>query len=179
METNEIWKDIPEYEGYYQVSNLGRVKSVKRIIYRIDGKIKTFKERILKATIGSSGYLVAGLSKDGKLKKFTVHKLVAVSFLGHKPCGQKEVVDHIDNNQFNNRLDNLQLTTQRHNASKDKKGGTSKYIGVCWHKNANKWMARIKLNGKENYLGYFTDEIEASKAYQNALKKFGGYNGNR
>jgi hypothetical protein len=173
----EIWKDIPNYEGYYQVSNLGSVKSLKRVICRSNGVIQTFKERILKAAIGSREYLLVGLSKDGKTKTFQVHKLVAMAFLGHKPCGMKMVVDHIDNNQLNNRVDNLQLTTQRHNTSKDKSGGTSKYIGVYWCRLNKKWGATIRLNGKVNYLGYFNDEIKASEAYQNALKKFGGYNG--
>lgn len=175
--TKEIWRDVPDYEGLYQVSNLGIVKSLERVIYRSNGHPQTFKERILKAATSISGYLVVALSKYGKLKTFKVHQLVAMAFLNHIPCGNKMVVDHIDNDKLNNRADNLQITTHRHNSTKDIKGGTSKYIGVCWHKKAKKWSSSIRINGKQNHLGIFKNELEASNAYQNALKELGGYNG--
>ena len=165
----EIWKDIPEYEEYYQVSNLGRVKNLKRFVKAKSNSTRLVKERILKANIDSTGYLVAGLSKDGKTKTFAVHQLVAMAFLNHTPCGHKMVVDHIDNDKLNNRVDNLQITTVRHNSSKDKKGGTSKYQGVYWDKGTNKWASKIRINYKAKFLGRFDTEIEASEAYQNEL----------
>lgn len=172
----EIWKDIPNYEGYYQVSNIGRVKSLER---KVKGKgERLISEKILKPYYTGGGYDAVALMKNGIKKTSQIHKLVAIAFLGHKPCGHNQVVDHIDNNKLNNRLDNLQLTTQRHNLSKDRKGGTSKYTGVSWDRNANKWVAKIRLNGKNNHLGLFENEIEASKAYQDRLKIIiGGYNG--
>ena len=165
----EVWKNVPNYEGLYQVSSLGMVQSLERVVKRSDNQKKTFKERFLKANPDGHGYLMVTLSKDGKRKTFKVHKLVAMAFLGHKPCGYREVVDHIDNDKLNNRAENLQLTTQRNNASKDRKG-TSKYTGVTWYKPLNKWRAKIYTNGKHKYLGYFTCELEASQAYQEALK---------
>lgn len=179
METKEIWKDIPEYEGYYQVSNLGRLKSLKRVVCRSDGSFHTLKEKVLKPSINGVGYLETILSKDGKKKSFKIHQLVAMAFLGHTPCGYKIVVDHVNNDKLNNKVENLQLTTTRHNVSKDIRRGASKYIGVSWYKNSKKWMASIRINGKQKHLGYFNDEIKASKAYQNALKEIGGYDGNR
>ena len=110
----EIWKDIPNYEGYYQVSNLGRVKSLKRYVKFMHCN-KLINERILKGGIGSRGYLVVILSKDKKPKTFEVHKLVAIAFLGHKPCGYKRVVNHIDNNPVNNKASNLEIVSQREN----------------------------------------------------------------
>jgi ribosomal protein L15E len=72
-----------------------------------------------------------------------------MAFLNHTPCGYKIVVDHIDNNiKTDNRLENLQLITQRENVSKDIKNTSSKYIGVCWHKKAKKWRSSIQINGK-------------------------------
>lgn len=165
----EIWKDIPEYEGYYQVSNLGNVKSVSRIVYRKDGKIQTFKERILKPA-KSKNYLCVILYKNKIRKNIKVHQLVAMAFLNHIPCGHKIVVDHIDNDKLNNKVENLQLTTNRHNTSKDKKG-TSKYTGVCWRKARQKWRARIAINGKLKHLGYFENELDAHEAYQDKLKE--------
>ena len=117
----EIWKDIESYEGLYQVSSLGRVKSLK---YN--------KQRILKTPSDAYGYSVCNLSLNGKQKIFKVHKLVAIAFLNHTPNGHNMVVDHINNLKIDNRLENLQLTSQRENTSKDKKKGSSKYVGVYW-----------------------------------------------
>ena len=155
----EIWKNIESYEGLYQVSNLGRVKSLK---YN--------KQRILKTPSDAYGYSVCNLSSKGKQKIFKVHKLVAMAFLNHTPNGHNTVVDHINNLKIDNRLENLQITSQRENTSKDKKKGSSKYVGVYWKKNCNKWVSKIWINGKSKHLGRFTDEMEAAKSYQNALK---------
>ena len=166
----EIWKDIPSYEGYYQVSNLGKVKSLERVVCRSDGNIQTCKERILSPSKNSHGYYKVILFKNKNRKTFPIHKLVAMAFLRHKPCGLNEVVDHINNDKLNNRVDNLQLTTNRHNLSKDRKG-TSKYTGVNWEKNANKWRARILIKGKQIHLGLFENELDAHSAYQKRLKE--------
>ena len=152
----EIFKDIPNYEGIYQASNLGRVKSLKN-------------ELILKQIPNRRGYLKVNLYKDKKQRTFEVHKLVAMAILGHVPCGYKEVVDHIDNNKLNNNVDNLQLITQRANNSKDR-SGNSKYVGVCWHKRDKLFRAAITIKGKVIHLGNFKDELKAAEAYQNALK---------
>ncbi len=156
----EIWKDIKGYEEIYQVSNLGRVKSLK---YN--------KQRILKTPANGSGYYHCNLCSKGKPKRFNVHQLVAMAFLNHKPDGIKIVVDHVDNNKSNNRLENLQLISHRQNTSKDKKGGSSEHIGVCWDKANSKWVSYILINGKQKHLGRFSNEIEAAKAYQLALNK--------
>ena len=154
----EVWKNIPEFESY-QVSNLGNVRS-----------LKYGKERIIKQMIGGRGYYRLSLMKNKKSHTPLVSQLMAIAFLNHKPCGNKIVVDHIDNNKLNNKLYNLQLITNRENLSKDKKSN-SKYTGVCWHKSVKKWQSRIGINGKMKHLGYFTDEKEAAQAYQNELKK--------
>ena len=168
----EIWKDIPNYEGYYQVSNLGRVKSLSREILN-QGKFPFIsKEKILKERISKNGYNMIYLCKNGKLRNISVHIMVAMAFLNHIPDGTNKIcVDHINNNSLDNRLENLQLITQRENSSKDKKNKTSKYTGVCWDKKRNKWKGYIEINKERKYLGYFTDEYEAHLAYQNQLKK--------
>ncbi len=163
----EIWKDIEGYEGYYQVSNLGRVKSLERR----SSAGRRINDKILKNSINSVGYYRVCLCKNGKGKAVRVHQLVAIAFLGHVPCGYNIIVDHIDNDPLNNNVDNLQLTTPRHNLSKDKKGGTSKYTGVCWDKKHGKWHSVIGISGKNKHLGYFDCEIKASKAYQKELNK--------
>jgi hypothetical protein len=168
---NEIWKDIPGYEGIYKVSSLGRVKSLKRKVAHYNGGgIRNIKEKILEGSYTNYGYLQVTLRKNNAAKNPQIQILVAMAFLGHTPCGLEKVVDHIDNNKINNRVENLQIIPQRLNASKDRKGGSSKYVGVYWNKRQKKWRASIFFNGKSIHLGYFDDEKLASKAYQEKLK---------
>ena len=155
----EIWKDIKDYEGLYQVSNLGRIKS-----------LKFGKERILKGYAPKGFYIKVNLYKDGNQKTKKVHQLVAIAFLGHIPCGHNLVVDHINTIKTDNHLDNLQVITHRENLSKDKKKGTSKYAGVCFDKLSNKWRAQISINKTLKHLGLYKIELEASEAYQSKLE---------
>jgi len=155
--------DIVGYEGLYQASDWGNIKSLS---YN-----RTSKERLLKMTDRGDGYLHVSLFKGVEKRTLRVHQLIAITFLGHVPDGtHKIVVDHIDSNKLNNRVDNLQLITQRQNTSK-KRSGTSRFIGVSWVGNCNKWKASISINGKVVYLGLFTDELAASEAYQNRLSQ--------
>jgi hypothetical protein len=172
MSNTEIWKDVPGYEGIYQVSDMGNVKSLSREKLHKGKYPITTNEKILKPPANSHGYLVVILCNNGLKKTMKVHALVAMAFLNHKPDGtNKIVVDHINNNKLDNRLVNLQLISQRENSSKDKKGGTSKYVGVRLSA-INKWRAEITINGKLKHLGYFIDEYEAHLAYQKALKMY-------
>jgi len=159
----EVWKDIPEFEGIYQVSNLGNVKSIR------NNKIKILSKHIQKQKYNHKSYAVS-FYVDKKSKSYKVHKLVAIAFLNHKPCGYKLVIDHIDNDSLNNRLYNLQEISQRKNTSKDKKG-TSKYTGVYWCKKNKRWHCSIYTKQKRIFLGRFKDEKKAAEAYKNELKK--------
>ena len=157
-EKEEVWKEVPGYENY-MASSRGRMKS-----------IKFNKERLLKQALMKNGYLKVNLCKEGKQKNFKVHVLVAMAFLGHTPCGHKIVVDHYpDKTRTNNNLNNLRLVTQRENLSRQ--GGSSEHTGVNWCKHVKKWRAYIYTDGKLKHLGYFTNEVEASEAYQKALVK--------
>lgn len=166
----EVFKDVPNYEGHYQVSNIGRVKSLERVVKHHSEGLQIVKEKILKETAANNGYFMVSLYKNNKKRKYvTIHKLVAMAFLSHIPNGYKIVVDHIDHDKANNRVENLRLVTQRQNVSHRKIEGTSKYTGVCWNKSRNKWKSAIRIKGKVKYLGYFEDEHEAHLAYQKEL----------
>lgn len=104
----EIWVDIKGYEGLYQVSNLGRVKSLERI----DSLGHKRKEKIFKPQ-KNKGYLRVSLWKDGKGKKYSIHRLVAIAFIPN-PDNLPEV-NHKDENKFNNNVDNLEWCTVAYN----------------------------------------------------------------
>lgn len=110
---NEIWKDIPGYEGFYQASNQGRIKSVERTIIDKNGNRRQHQSRVLKPSKTRKGYLkVYPTMKGGKYSPF-VHKLVCLAFIGIRPEGLQ--VNHIDGNKENNRPENLEYCTQSHN----------------------------------------------------------------
>ena len=104
----EIWKDIKGYEGLYQVSNYGRVKSLQRFVNNNTGK-RLVKERILKEGITKRGYIVAALGINNTKN---VHRLVLETFC---PIDEKMDTMHIDNDRTNNRLDNLKWGTRKEN----------------------------------------------------------------
>lgn len=166
----EIWKDVIGYEGIYQVSSFGNVKSLSRLINCNGGKFLT-KERILKCKNDTGNYKLVSLCKNNIKETKFVHKLVASAFLNHEPCGYNLVVNHIDFDKFNNRLDNLEIVTSRINCNKKHIPHTSKYTGVYWNNNNNKWRACIRLNGRTKHLGCFSNQLDAHNAYQKELKK--------
>jgi len=167
----EVWKDIPGYEGLYQVSNLGNVKSLPREWVTGKGAVRKHKGKILKGSTNSSGYRLVILCVNGKIKGYTIHQLVAIAFLNHKPNGLELVVDHINDNKLDNRVENLQIVTNRFNICKTQGKYSSKFKGVVWHKQLNKWRSQIVINGKLKHLGVFKCELSASHAYQKALKE--------
>ena len=105
-------EDVPDYEGLYQISNLGNVKSLKREVYDKFGKKYNKKERILKPGL-STGYFTINLCKNGVSKNYMIHKLVIESFIPNpenKPC-----VNHINGIKTDNRLENLEWVTYSEN----------------------------------------------------------------
>ena len=167
----EIWKDIPGYEGYYQVSNMGNVSSLDREVKGRDGKVYLYKGKELYKRSDDYGYYSVTLSKNSNRNIFRVHSLVAQVFLNHNPSNSSLVIDHINNNPKDNRLENLQLVSHRFNVSKTTNKYTSIYTGVCWHKRHNKWTSSIQINGKRVYLGMYDSEVEAYNAYLKKLKE--------
>lgn len=113
----EIWKDVPGYEGHYQVSNMGRIKSLERTFVRNNGKsdhaVFRTKERILKNQTQTQGYSQIVLSKDGIRKTFRINVLVAKLFV-ENPL-KKSYVNHIDGNKKNNQASNLEWVTAKEN----------------------------------------------------------------
>lgn len=133
----EEWRGIEGYEGMYQVSNLGRVKSLARVIIRSDGKPNPVNEKILKHGI-TKGYCSVVLCKDGKKKMYKVHRLVAMAFLSN-PHNLPEV-NHKDENKKNNCVDNLEWCTPKYNTN----------YGTCSERRIYTTVKNKSLRGKNH-----------------------------
>ena len=122
----------------------------------------------MKGSITIGGYLVVGLRKNKIAKTHNVHQLVAHEWVDNPE--EKRCVDHIDGNKVNNHLENLRWATHAENSRNMKKhtDGSSVYNGVSLHKQSNKWVAKIQINGKPKHLGLFESEREAAEVYNAA-----------
>lgn len=152
MNTEEVWKPVKGYEGLYLVSNLGRVKSLDKICpYRLPGFTMLRKGRILKPNLKPTGYYECSLTKDGKLKSFRVHRLVAESFIPNP--NNYETINHINEIKADNRVENLEWCTVKRNIE-------------CYHEN------RIQLY-------QYTKEGKLLKVWQSATKAAISINGDK
>lgn len=113
---DEVWKDIEGYEGLYQISNLGRVRSLDRKIEYSNGHIVLHKGKMLKPFPDKGReYLNVNLNKNGKNTKFRINRLVALAFISNEE--HKSQVNHKDENKQNNRVDNLEWVTPKENSN--------------------------------------------------------------
>lgn len=160
---DEIWKDIRGFEGYYQVSNLGNVKSLDRIIVRSNNSKYTSKGKMSNPVKHKDGYHRVNLRKEGVHIRL-VHRVVMESFIGTS----KLQVNHVDGNKSNNNLLNLEYVTHLENmnhASTVLKG--KKRYGVR-STPSGKWRADIRVGHLRKSLGTFSNKEEAYKKFYEA-----------
>ena len=112
---DERWTPVAGFEGLYEVSALGRVRSVARVVLRKNGRTQSVKARVLKPQKRKFGYLGIVLSRDGKSYPFTLHRLVLESFVGQRDPWQE--CCHCNGNPSDNRLSNLRWDTKESNTS--------------------------------------------------------------
>lgn len=155
----EYWKVIEGYD--YFISTYGNIENGST-------------GRILKPGINNHGYYYVTLCKNGKRKKFTIHRLVANAFIDNP--NDKQCIDHIDNNRLNNNINNLRWATQSENCRNVsiKSNNTSGIVGVSYYKQRNKWMAYIMINGKNKTIGYFKTKEEAIQARKEYVNDYFG-----
>lgn len=154
----EIWKPVAGHEQYYEVSNLGNVKSLYG------------KHRILKFYKNPKGYLVVTLSNQGARKTVKVHRLVAMAFIPN-PENHPEVHHRIA--KTDNRPEALSWVSHRENNThaKRQKPKSSRFSGVS--RRGQRWEAKIWINGRHKALGVFDAETEAHRSYLRALNDHG------
>jgi hypothetical protein len=164
VKDQEVWKDILGYEGVYEISSLGRLKSLSRVIETRKGVFANIKEKIKIPILTKEGYFRYKLSNKNKEFFFFAHRLVAFAFIEN--INNKPQINHIDGNKINNKISNLEWVSGRENSChKFKKNNcSSRYVGVCFNKNKNKWESSIFILGKSIYLGRYKTEEEAYKS---------------
>lgn len=183
---NEFWKDIPQYESKYEISNLGNIRSKSRVV-PCKGGTRNLKGKILKQQINHRGYSIIGLSTKKSVKTFTVHQLVALTFIPKFIKGTE--LNHIDGNKRNNALTNIEVSNPSHNQLHAvrmglvPKQGQSRFNNVTYVKNPKakkKWAASIRHGGNSSY-GWktFNTEEEAAKHVDSILDSIGDNERNR
>ncbi len=152
----ELWKDVKGYEGLYEVSNLGRVRS--KTIKSWNGHVFFIKKGIIRKQRAEkrAGYLFLDLSKNGKLHRFYVHRLVAEAFLPN-PKNLPQV-NHKDENVKNNCVSNLEWCDARYNNLY----GNRKNILHSIAKTPSKPVIQMSLNGR--FIKYWHSQLEAARA---------------
>lgn len=157
---NEWWKPVLDYQGFYEASSLGRIKSIKRYAKRQKGDGQLIHEKYLIPQLGTNGYLGVGLTKNSKSTTKMIHRLVMTAFNGY----QQLTVNHKKlGNKHNNSLQNLEYSTQRENSQHyfDSLSFTSKVTGVSYHEKSKYWRVFIRFLGKQYYLGCYKTEEKA------------------
>ncbi len=149
---NEIWKDCKHYEGLYEVSTLGRVRSLERYVANSDKSERLVPSRIISQHAGSSGYLQVGLSKNGKTKYELVHRLVALAFVDN-PDNLPQV-NHKDECKTNNEASNLEWCNRKYNMNY---GTVKQRIGAKHKRRINQY----DLNS--NYIATYNSQQEAAR----------------
>ena len=168
----EIWKDIIGFEGLYQISNYGNVKSCKRYVNAKFGK-RVVNEKLLSLGKDKDGYFMAILCEDAIRKTVKVHRLVADAFIDK--FDGKNIVNHIDLNKQNNTVSNLEWVSSLENNCHSRLNikSTSKYIGVYFSKRDNNFRVSAKIKGKRFNLGKFENEEDAYNARLHFFKDNG------
>lgn len=113
----EIWKPIIGFENLYEVSNLGNVRSLDKLVKAKNNSNRLVKGRLLSPTLGKNGYYIVTLSKEGIDKKAYVHRLVALHYVENPKPNEYNVINHKDENPKNNVYTNLEWCTQAYNQS--------------------------------------------------------------
>ena len=158
MYNDEIWKDIPGYEGSYQVSDYGRVKSLRRI----DASGKTRKEKLLKLHETADGYYSITLFNSGKKRRYRVHRLVYLAFNGEIPEGME--CNHKNENKKDNRPSNIEILSKADNlryGTRTKRAAKTMTGKLVNRPDQSKWVIKLSLDNE--ILHFYPSTMEAER----------------
>jgi hypothetical protein len=164
MIEQETWASVRGLESLYEVSSLGRVRSLGRFMVRSDGRKRTIRPRILSASYDARGYASVGLTNlSGEITTIRVHRVVADAFLGI-PTGM--VVDHINGDRSDNRLSNLRVCSSMNNLTfrNTEKTFKSKHPNIYWDPSRQRFRAAYQYNKNPIRVGDFKTIDEAISA---------------
>lgn len=176
---HEIWKPVVGYEGYYEISNLGRVKSVERKVSNGKG-VRVVKEKFLSLVLDSKGYYFVNLCKNNTHNMQRVHQLVAKAFLDNPQ--KRKYVDHINTVATDNRVCNLRWVTAKENRNntltiehinaackskecRDKQIKTKSTLGIL----GNKPIYKYTMDNK--YVGFYESIVDAARSVSDKARK--------
>jgi hypothetical protein len=165
----ELWADIEEYKGIYQISHFGNVKSLDRTIVRKNLVNQILKGKILKTHYDTKGYLKIGLCSLGCIRKnFSIHRLVAKAFIENP--NNLPTVDHIDRNKANNSVSNLRWANYSTQNLNKQNVIDAKYYTIyfCSSRPKKKWCIHWYIGKRKGK--YFMTKTEAEDYYQQTLK---------
>ena len=177
----EVWKEIPGYEGFYEASDYGQIRSMDHRVPCKGNKTRLVKGRIKKLQVNKNGYYITTLSKENVLSTFTVHQLIALTFMPN--FSKSDHLNHIDGNKLNNALSNLEPSNPSHNGLhahrlgliKPKKVSVYRHVSYISNPRAkSRWAACITHAGKSCY-GWktFMTELEAAIYVDQLLDSIG------
>lgn len=174
----EQWRDIEGYEGLYQVSNEGRVRSLDKIVSSKCGSKSLRKGKIMKPHIADNGYLRVILQNNGVIKNYPLHYLVIKTFIGEKPEGMQ--INHKDENKLNNSVENLEYCTPKYNCNYGNRNRVLSYKNsravAAFDKNGE-MVCKFKSALEAENLGYNSGHISSCcngkrKTHKNLIWKF-------
>lgn len=166
----EIWKEIKGFESRYEVSNMGRVRSLSTIRTGKNGCLIKMEPRILSPGPNKYGYFRVILSSGSKKlrKSYALHRIVAQAFIPN--ISGKETVNHINRDKSDNRVENLEWCTHLENAYHYEKTKGRDCVGVKYFKHTKRWCAMTYTNGKYKSMGIYGDTKQ--EAYDKKVAYF-------
>lgn len=166
--TEEVWSPVIGFEGAYEVSSMGRIRTIERMVKTCHGSDRIGVSKLLKPFKDKDGYLNIRLSFNGRKKTFKMHRLVAMIFIPNPD--EKPQVNHINFRKEDNSVSNLGWCTAKENNAHRCRGEGRRGV----QRRGNRFQAKIKIEGHTYSIGYFQFKYQAENAFGDVYKEWYG-----